>query len=163
MEIKFKGSAIKTSGDFLKVGDKLPEMKLVKADLSELNTNDLKGKKVVFNIFPSVDTSVCGAQLGTFANKLKDRDDVTLVFASKDLPFAFKRFCSAEGIDNGITASDFRYGDASKLGVIMQEGPLSGLHARGVIVTDENLVVQYAELVEEVTNEPNYEAALNKV
>lgn len=163
MELKFKGTAIKTKGNFPKVGDKLPEMKLVKADLSELNTNDLKGKKVVFNIFPSVDTAVCAMQLSKFADKLKDREDITLVFTSLDLPFAFKRFCSAEGIDNAVTTSDFRYRDAEKLGTIMEGGPLNGLHARAVIVTDENLVIQHAELVEEVTNEPDYDAALNKV
>ncbi|WP_199851628.1 thiol peroxidase [Brumimicrobium mesophilum] len=163
MEIKFKGTTIQTSGDFPKVGDKLPEMKLVKSDLTELNTNDLKGKKVVFNIFPSVDTSVCAMQLNKFADKLKHREDVALVFTSLDLPFALKRFCTSKGIENAITTSDYRYGDAHQLGTIMKGGPLDGLHARGVIVTDENLVVQYAELVEEVTDEPNYEAALNKV
>jgi|SRR5690554_108808 len=163
MGLKFKGTAIKTNGNFPKVGDTLPEMKLVKTDLSELNTNDLKGKKVVFNIFPSVDTAVCAMQLSKFADHLKDREDVALVFTSLDLPFAFSRFCSAEGIDNAVTASDFRYRDADKLGVVMQGGPLSGLHARGVIVTDENLIIKYSELVEEVTDEPNYEAALAKV
>jgi thiol peroxidase len=163
MEIKFKGTAIKTNGSFPKVGDTLPEMKLVKADLSELNTKDLKGKKVVFNIFPSVDTAVCAMQLSKFADKLKDRNDVALVFASLDLPFAFKRFCTSEGIENAVTASDFRYRDANKLGIVMEGGPLNGLHARGVIVTDENLVIQYAELVQEVTDEPDYQAALDKV
>jgi thiol peroxidase len=163
MEIKFKGSTIKTNGSFPKVGDKLPEMKLVKTDLSELNTNDLKGKKVIFNIFPSVDTSVCGLQLNTFASKLKDRDDVALVFTSMDLPFALNRFCATEGIVNAVTTSDFRYRDAEKLGTLMEDGPLSGLHARGVIVTDEHLVVQYTELVQEVTNEPDYKVALAKL
>ena len=163
MDLKFKGSTIKTNGNFPKVGDTLPEMRLVKTDLSELNTNDLKGKKVVFNIFPSVDTAVCAMQLNKFAAKLKDRKDVALVFTSLDLPFAFKRFCTDEGIDNAITTSDYRHRDADKLGAVMEGGPLSGLHARGVIVTDENLVVQYSELVNEVTDEPNYEAALAKV
>ncbi|HZH87288.1 MAG TPA: thiol peroxidase [Brumimicrobium sp.] len=163
MNLKFKGTAIKTNGKFPQVGDTLPEMRLVKTDLSELNTNDLKGKKVVFNIFPSVDTAVCAMQLNKFAAQLKDREDVALVFTSLDLPFAFKRFCADEGIDNAITASDFRNRDANKLGALMESGPLSGLHARGVIVTDENLVVKYSELVEEVTDEPNYAAALAKV
>ena len=163
MELKFKGTAIKTNGSFPKVGDVLPEMRLVKADLSDLNTNDLKGKKVVFNIFPSVDTAVCAMQLNKFADKLKDRDDVALVFTSLDLPYAFKRFCADEGIENAITTSDFRYRDADKLGVVMEGGPLNGLHARGVIVTDENLVIQHSELVEEVTNEPDYQAALNVI
>ncbi|PKR81103.1 thiol peroxidase [Brumimicrobium salinarum] len=163
MNLKFKGKEIKTNGNFPKVGDKLPGMQLVKTDLSELNTDELKGKKVVFNIFPSVDTAVCALQLNKFAAQLKDRSDVALVFASLDLPFAFKRFCTDEGIDNAITTSDFRHRDANKLGAVMEGGPLQGLHARGVIVTDEDLIIQYAELVEEVTDEPNYEAALAKV
>lgn len=163
MDLVFKGTAIKTNGDFPKVGDTLPEMKLVKTDLSELNTNDLKGKKVVFNIFPSVDTTVCALQLNKFAEQLKGRDDVVLVFTSLDLPFAFKRFCSDEGIDNAITTSDFRHRDANQLGAVMEGGPLSGLHARGVLVTDENLVIKHAELVEEVTEEPDYQAALEKI
>src|SRR5690554_7181047 len=114
MGVKFKGTSISTSGNFPKVGDTLPEMKLVKSDLSELNTNELKGKKVVFNIFPSVDTAVCAMQLTKFANQLKNREDVALVFTSLDLPFAFSRFCSAEGINNAITTSDFRYRDADQ-------------------------------------------------
>src|SRR5690554_6428984 len=163
MGVKFKGTSISTSGNFPKVGDTLPEMKLVKSDLSELNTNELKGKKVVFNIFPSVDTAVCAMQLTKFANQLKNREDVALVFTSLDLPFAFSRFCSAEGINNAITTSDFRDRDADQLGAVMKGGTLAGLHARGVIVTDENLVIQYSELVEEVTDEPDYDAALAKV
>lgn len=163
MKLKFKGDEINTNGEFPKVGDKLPEMILVKSDLSELNTQDLKGKKVVFNIFPSVDTAVCAMQLNKFAQQLKDRDDVALVFTSLDLPFAFKRFCTDEGIDNAITTSDFRHRDANKLGAVMEGGPLNGLHARGVLVTDEDLKITYSELVDEVTDEPDYDAALNKV
>lgn len=163
MKIKFKGSEISTNGNFPKKGDQLPAMKLIKTDLSELNTNDLKGKKVVFNIFPSVDTAVCATQLSQFSNKLKNRDDVTLVFTSLDLPFALNRFCAAENIENAITTSDFRYHDAEKLGVVMEGGPLHKLYARGVLVTDENLTIQYSELVDEVTHEPNYEEALKSV
>ncbi|MBW7867040.1 MAG: thiol peroxidase [Brumimicrobium sp.] len=160
MNIKFHGDAITTNGNYPKKGDKLPEMKLVKSDLSEINTNDLKGKKIVFNTIPSVDTGVCAMHLTKFAEKLKGRDDVMLVFTSMDLPFAQSRFCSTKGIDNAITTSDFRYHDAEKLGSIMESGPLKGLHARGVIITDEDLNVIYSEMVDEVTNEPNYEEAL---
>lgn len=163
MQIKFKDSPIQTNGNFPSKGQQLPEMRLIKTDLSEVNTNDLKGKKLVFNIFPSVDTSVCAMQLKQFSKKLKDRDDVTLVFTSLDLPFALSRFCGAEGIDNAITTSDFRHQDAGKLGVIMEDGPLAKLYARGVIVTDENLEITYSELVDEVTNEPNYEEALKHI
>lgn len=160
MEIKFHGDTVTTNGNYPKVGDVLPEMKLVKADLSELNTNDLKGKKIVFNTIPSVDTGVCAKQMNQFSQKLKGRDDVSLVFLSMDLPFAAGRFCTTEGIENAITVSDFRYNEGEKLGSVMKSGPLNGLHARGVIITDENLNVIYSELVEEVTDEPNYDKAL---
>jgi thiol peroxidase len=160
MTVKFKDTTIKLSGNFPQVGDQLPEMRLVKTDLSELNTNDLKGKKVVFNVFPSVDTAVCATQLSQFSNKLKDRSDVVLVFTSLDLPFALNRFCADKGIENAITTSDFRYHDAEKLGALMEDGPLNKLYARGVIVTDENLTIKHSELVDEVTSEPNYEEAL---
>lgn len=160
MTVKFKDTTIKLSGNFPQVGDQLPEMRLVKTDLSELNTNDLKGKKVVFNVFPSVDTAVCATQLSQFSNKLKDRSDVVLVFTSLDLPFALNRFCADKGIENAITTSDFRYHDAEKLGALMEDGPLNKLYARGVLVTDENLTIKHSELVDEVTNEPNYEEAL---
>ena len=94
------GTPISTTGEFPKVGEQLPTIRLIKSDLSELTNEDLKGKKVVFNVFPSVDTDVCAMQLGQFSNKLKDREDVMLVFASMDLPFALKRFCGDKGIEN---------------------------------------------------------------
>ncbi|MDN6281076.1 MAG: thiol peroxidase [Psychroflexus sp.] len=160
MHIKFKNSEISLKGHFPQVNDQFPELKLVNTDLTEVSSNDFKGKKLVFNIFPSVDTAVCAMQLKQFSNSLKDREDVTLVFTSLDLPFAFQRFCGAEGIDNAITASDFRYRAIEKLGVLMEEGPLKNLYARAVIVCDENLKITYAELVDEVTNEPDYDAAM---
>ncbi|NAS32588.1 thiol peroxidase [Flavobacteriaceae bacterium R38] len=161
--ITFKDQAIEVKGTFPQVGDTLPELRLIKSDLSELNTSDLKGKKVVFNIFPSVDTSVCALQLKQFSNQLKDREDVVLVFASLDLPFAFSRFCAAEGIENAITTSDFKYKSLENMGVLMESGPLAGLYARGVLVTDENLNVVHSELVSEVVNEPDYEASLKHI
>lgn len=160
MNIKFHGDAITTNGNYPKVGEQLPELRLVNADLSEINSKDFVGKKLVFNTIPSVDTGVCAKHLNSFASKLKGRDDVTLVFVSKDLPFAAGRFCTTEGIENAITASDFRYNDGAKLGSIMESGALKGLHARGVIVTDSNLNIVYAEMVDEVSDEPNYDAAL---
>jgi len=154
------GTPITTKGEFPKVGDKLPNIKLIKEDLSELTNEDLKGKKVVFNTFPSVDTDVCATQLGTFSNKMKDREDVMLVFASMDLPFALKRFCGDKGIENAVTTSDFRHKSIANNGMEMAEGALSGLYARGVMVTDENGTITYSELCNDIVDEPNYEKAL---
>ena len=159
-QVNFAGKPIEIAGTFPQVGDQLPELRLLKTDLSELNYEELKGKKVVFNVFPSVDTGICAMSLKTFSNKLKDRSDVVLVFISLDLPFAFKRFCGAEGIENAITTSDFRYKDWAKNNSWMASGPLTGLYARGVLVTDENLKVVHSELVPEITQEPDYEAAM---
>lgn len=156
--VAFKGNPVDIKGTFPQVGDQLPTLRLVKTDLSELNYEDLKGKKVVFNVFPSVDTGICAMSLKQFSAKLKDRSDVILVCASLDLPFAFSRFCGAEKIENAITVSDFKHRDWTN--GIMASGPLAGLFVRGVLVTDENLEVVYSELVPEITQEPNYDAAL---
>lgn len=159
--VKFKGDNIKTNGDFPKAGEKAPDFSLVGSDLSTINLSALEGKKVVLNIFPSVDTDVCANQLRTFTKKLSNRDDIALVFASMDLPFAFNRFCAAENISNAITASDFRDQSLAKnYGVKMEEGPVAGLYARAVLVLDESHNISHAELVNEVTEEPDYEAAI---
>ncbi|MEN8928634.1 MAG: thiol peroxidase [Flavobacteriales bacterium] len=157
---KLGGTPITTKGDFPKVGDQLPNVRLIKSDLSELTNADLKGKKVVFNVFPSVDTDVCAMQLGQFSNKLKDREDIMLVFASMDLPFALKRFCGDKGIENAVTTSDFRHKSIANNGMEMEDGALAGLYARGVMVTDETGKITYSELCNDIVDEPNYEEAL---
>jgi len=156
----FKGSAVETNGDFPAAGQQAPDFKLVKSDLSEITLADLKGKRVVFNTFPSVDTGVCALQLKTFSQKMAGDDNTVLLFASQDLPFAFGRFCAAEGVENAITASDFRHDSMGAYGVKMTGGPLAGLMARSVLVIDENQQVVYSEMVSEVTEEPNYDAAM---
>lgn len=156
----FKGSAVSTNGDVPAVGQQAPDFKLVKGDLSEISLADLKGKRVVFNTFPSVDTGVCALQLKTFSQKMAGDDNTVLLFASQDLPFAFGRFCAAEGVENAVTASDFRHDSMGDYGLKMTDGPLAGLLARAVLVLDENQKVIYSELVSEITEEPNYEAAL---
>lgn len=163
-QTKFKGNPIETQGDFPQVGDSAPDFKLVKTDLSEVSLSDLKGKKVIFNIFPSVDTAVCALQLKTFSNKAAKLDGVVLLFASLDLPFALGRFCGAEGIENTVTASDFKHHSlAESYGVKMNQGPLSGLYARATLVLNEEHKVVYSELVSDVVNEPDYDAALATV
>ena len=159
--ITFKNSPVETTGDFPSVGQAAPDFKLIKGDLSELSLSDLKGKKVIFNIFPSVDTPVCALQLKQFTQIAAGLDNTVLLFSSLDLPFALSRFCGAEGIDNALTTSDFRYQSlAEAYGVKMKNGPINGLYARAVLILDEEHKVIYSELVEEVTNEPNYDAAM---
>ena len=155
-----KGTPVNLNGDTPIVGSKFPNLRLIKADLSVLETKDLAGKKIVFNYMPSVDTSVCALQLNQFTNRLKDNKDVINLFASKDLPFALSRFCAADGIENVLTTSDFRFNDLEKIGVMMTDGPLAGLAARGTLVIDENQTVIYAELTNDIVDEPNYDEAL---
>ena len=157
--ITFKGNSIQTNGDFPQVGGKLSELKLVAGDLSEVSLDSFKGKKVIFNIFPSIDTAVCALQLTTFCQQFAGLDDTVLLFASMDLPFALNRFCSAQGIDNAVTTSDFRHHSLENYGVMMTDGPLAGLSARAVLILDEQHNIIYSELVSEVTHEPNYDAA----
>ena len=159
--IQFKGNPIETNGDFPQVGQSAPDFKLIKADLSEVSLADLAGKQVVFNIFPSVDTAVCALQLKTFSQKAAGRDDVVMLYASMDLPFALNRFCAAEGVDNAMTTSDFRHHSlAEAYGVQMSSGPLAGLYARATLVLDADHKVVYSELVDDVVNEPDYDAAM---
>ena len=150
-KITFKGNEVNTNGSLPAVGAEAPDFKGVKSDLSELHLKDLKGKKVVINVFPSLDTAVCAASL----------PNTVVLAVSKDLPFAQGRFCTTEGIDKVIPLSAFRCSCFENgYGMLMVDGPLKGLLARGVIVVDEAGKVVYEELVSEITNEPNYEAAI---
>lgn len=162
--IKFKGNPVQTNGDFPQVGDQAPDFKLVKADLSEITLSELKGKQVVFNVFPSIDTDVCALQMKTYSEKAAAKDDVVMLYASMDSPFALKRFCEANDINNAVTASDFRYNSlAENYGLKMIDGPLNGLYARATLVLDKAHKVIHSELVSDVTQEPNYDAAMAKV
>lgn len=162
--LNFKGNPINTNGTLHKVGDKINDFSLVKTDLSRLQLSDLSGKKVVLNIFPSIDTGVCAQSVRTFNQKASDLSNTIVVNISKDLPFAHGRFCSAEGIENVISTSDFDDANfGSENGLLMTDGPLKGLLARAVIVLDENGSVIYTELVDDIVNEPNYEAAIKSL
>lgn len=153
----FKGTPVHTSGVLPKVGEKAPDFKLVKGDLSEVTLADFAGKRLILNIFPSIDTGVCAASVRKF-NKVASEKGIAVLCVSKDLPFAASRFCGAEGLNNVVTASDFRYNRfASDYGVLLEDGALKGLMARAVVVLDENGVVTHTELVPEITTEPNYE------
>ena len=156
--VTFKGTAVHTNGVMPQKGEAAPDFTAVAGDLSELSLGSLKGKRVVLNIFPSLDTSVCAK----FNVKVAHLENVQVLAVSMDLPFAQGRFCTTEGIENVKPVSLFRSKDfAGNYGLMMVDGPLAGLAARAVIVVDENGKVVYAQLVSEITEEPDYDAALS--
>ncbi len=156
--VTFKGSEVKTNGNLPAVGTKAPDFKLVGAGLNEISLADYKGKRVVLNIFPSIDTGVCAASVRNFNKWASQNVNTVVLCVSKDLPFAASRFCGAEGLENVVTASDFRYNNfATDYGVLMTDGPLAGLMARSVVVVDEDGTVIYNQLVPEIVEEPNYD------
>lgn len=157
----FKGTEVNTNGNMPEVGEMAPNFTLVKNDLSNLSLSELKGKKVILNVFPSVDTGVCATSVRRFNQEAAKVENTMVLCISKDLPFAQARFCGAEGINNVVMLSDFRNNDfVNAYGVLLADGPLSGLLARSVLVVDENGKVTHTELVNDIVEEPNYEAAL---
>lgn len=159
--ITLKGNAIHTGGQLPQLGSKAPDFKLVKTDLSMLSLSDLTGKKVVLNIFPSLDTGICAASVRRFNAEASKLDNTTVVCVSKDLPFAHSRFCTTEGLNNVVSASDFRDGNFGiAYGLTLVDGPLEGLLSRAVVVLNEEGTIIYSEQVPEIVQEPNYEAAL---
>lgn len=156
----FQSNPVQISGDLPEVGAQVPEFTLTGGDLGELTNEAFAGKKVVYNIFPSVDTGVCAASVRHFNEDAAGLEGTVVVNVSRDLPFALGRFCAAEGIENVQVASDFRHGFGDAFGVVQLDGPLAGLLARAVVVTDEEGKVIYNQLVDEITTEPDYEAAL---
>jgi thiol peroxidase len=156
-----KGNPVNTIGELPVKGKTAPEFKLVKTDLSESGPADFKGKKLLLNIFPSLDTGVCATSVRKFNEKAAGMNNTVVLAISKDLPFAMGRFCTTEGIKNLTTLSGFRDSNFGKAyGVDMVDGPLAGLYARSVVVIDENGKVIYTELVPEITQEPDYEKAI---
>ena len=159
--ITLKGNEIETSGKLPEVGSQAKDFKLTKTDLSILSLSDLKGHKVVLNIFPSIDTSTCATSVRKFNEQAAKLDNTKVVCVSRDLPFAQARFCGAEGIENVINASDYATGQFGKdYGLEIVSGPLDRLHSRVVIVLDENGKVTYTEQVPEIVDEPKYDKAL---
>lgn len=158
--VYFKGQEVHTYGNVPAVGTQAPDFTLTKADLGELKLSDMRGKKVVLNVFPSLDTPVCAASVRRFNKEASEKPGVVVVCVSEDLPFAIGRFCTLEGLDNVVGTSAFRSPEFAKdYGLMLTDGPLKGLLARAVIIIDENGKVIYRQLVDEITNEPDYEAA----
>lgn len=163
-QITFKGQIVNTNGHLPEVGTQAPDFTLVKNDLSEITLKELKGKKAILNIFPSLDTGVCAASVRRFNKEASGLGDVVILAVSADLPFAAGRFCTTEGIENVIPASVFRSPEFAKnYGVLMSDGPLKGLLARSVVAIDGDGKILYTELVAETTEEPDYEKAMAAV
>ncbi len=157
---KFKGNDVHTVGELPKVGSKAPDFQLVAGDLSTKSLADFAGKKKILSINPSFDTGVCQKTAHAFNEKVAGRGDTVVLLVSADLPFAQKRFCEADGINTSVPLSTFRSDFGTAFGVKQADGPLQGLLARAVLVLDETNQVKHAELVPEITTEPNYEKAL---
>lgn len=159
--ITLGGNPVHTSGELPAVGSKLADFKLVQNDLSVASLSDFAGKKLVLNIFPSVDTGTCAASVRKFNQSASDLENTKVLCISRDLPFAQKRFCGAEGLENVVNLSDFKEGNFGKTnGLEIVDGPLAGLHSRAIIVVDADGTITHTEQVAEIANEPNYEAAL---
>ncbi|NEV62038.1 thiol peroxidase [Thiorhodococcus minor] len=156
-----QGNPVALSGDLPAVGSTAPDFKLVDKDLGDKTLADFAGKKKLLNIVPSLDTPVCATSTKKFNEAMAGKSDAVALVISADLPFAMGRFCGAEGIDNVVSLSMMRSRNFAKdYGVLIEDGPLAGITARAVVVLDADNKVIYTQLVPEITEEPNYEAAL---
>ncbi|WP_214321355.1 thiol peroxidase [Nonomuraea sediminis] len=159
--ITFKGNPVTVGGTFLQSGDSAPAFSLVGKDLSDVTLADFGSRQKVLNIFPSVDTGVCAASVRRFNEVASEHPEAVVLCVSADLPFAQNRFCGAEGLDNVVTLSTMRGREfLADYGVAQETGPLAGLAARAVVVLDGDNKVVYSELVPEIAQEPDYDAAL---
>jgi len=160
-EITLRGNLVHLVGDLPAVGSDAPDFTLTRSDLSPVSRADLVGKQIVLNISPSIDTGICATSVKVFNERVADLDNTVQIYVSADLPMAAGRFCGAEGLDSVITGSVFKnpeFGDA--YGVRMVDGKLEGLLARSVVVIDADGKVVHAELVPEIAQEPDYDAAI---
>lgn len=161
MSVTFQGGAVKLFGNTLKVGDNAPEVTLVGKDLSDVKIGGAQGKFQVINVVPSLDTGVCAIQARKFNEKAASLSNTKVYVVSVDLPFAQGRFCSTEGIENLVVASDFRDKElGKKYGLLIEDTALKGVLTRAVIVVNAEGKVVYEEVCKEITNEPNYDAAI---
>ncbi len=156
----FSGTPAHTVGDLPAVGAAAPAFTTVNADLQDVSLSDFAGKRVILNIFPSVDTGVCANSEREFNKRATGLDNTVVVSVSKDLPFALGRFCAAEGIEHVTATSSFRSSFSEDYGVRLLDSPLAGVLARAVVVIDTDGTVLHTELVPEITTEPDYDAAL---
>ncbi len=160
-QVTFKGNPVPTAGSLPKIGAPAPDFKIVKTDLTSLSLSDLKGKKVVLNIFPSLDTPVCANSVRRFNAEAAGLENTVILCISRDLPFAQSRFCAAEGLNNVITGSEYRdssFSDAYKIRIT--DGPLQALFSRAIVVIDAKGNIVYTEQVPDISHEPDYDKAL---
>lgn len=158
-ETAFKGNPVHTVGDLPEVGSTPPAFTVTGGSLNDVTLDEFAGKALVINIFPSVDTPTCATSVRTFNEKVSSRDDAAVLNVSADLPFAQGRFCAAEGLENVTNGSAFRSEFGQDYGVTMTDGPLQGLLARAVVVVGADGKVAHTQLVDEIANEPDYDAA----
>jgi len=159
--VTLHGNPVEVVGSLPAVGSESTGFHLVGADLKDVSLHDFAGKKKLLNIFPSVDTPTCAMSVRQFNSRASKLDNTVVLCISADLPFAQKRFCGAEGLSNVVNLSLMRGRNFSKdYGVLVETGPLAGLTARAVVVIDEHNIVRHTELVAEIGNEPNYDAAI---
>ena len=160
-KITLKGNPVNTSGNLPLKGSIAPDFKLVKSDLGNLSLSELKGKKLVLSISPSLDTSVCATSVRKFNQIASGKTNTMVLAITKDLPFASARFCTTEGITNVVTLSGFRDTAFGKsYGIEIIDGPFTGLYARSIVVVDESGIVTHSQLVTEIAEEADYDAAL---
>lgn len=163
-KITLGGNPIETIGNLPKIGIKAPDFSLTTIELSKKSLSDFAGKKVILNIFPSIDTGTCATSVRAFNKTAADLDNTIVVCVSRDLPFAQARFCGAEGIENLVMLSDFSTGSFGKdYKLEITNGALANLHSRAIVIIDENGNITYTEQVPEIADEPNYEAALKAI
>jgi thiol peroxidase len=159
--ITLEGNSINTNGDLPAVGSVAPDFSLTTGDLTDVSVANYPGKKKLLNIVPSLDTDICATSTITFNQAMANKDNAVALVISSDLPFAQGRFCSTKGIENIITLSMMRNRNFAKdYGILIEDGPLAGICARAVVVLDETNHVIYTQLVPEIVQEPDYEAAL---
>lgn len=159
-EVTLGGNPVHTSGELPEVGASPPSFDLVGSDLGGVTSSSFDGKNLILNIFPSIDTPTCATSVRTFNERAAELDNTAVLCVSADLPFAQSRFCGAEGIENVSTASTFRSSFGSDFGVTLTDGPLAGVLARAVVVIGADGTVKHTELVPEIAQEPDYDAAL---
>jgi thioredoxin-dependent peroxiredoxin len=159
-EVTLRGNPIHTSGELPEVGATAPAFTLTGTGLGDVTQADFEGKSIVLNIFPSVDTPTCATSVRTFNERAAGLDDTVVLCVSADLPFALGRFCGAEGIENVTSASTFRSTFGEDYGMVMTDGPLAGVLARSIVVIGPNGVVKHTQVVPEIADEPDYDAAL---
>jgi thioredoxin-dependent peroxiredoxin len=159
-EVTLGGNPVQTVGELPAVGTKAPAFELTGGDLSDLTADSFTGKRVVLNIFPSIDTPTCAASVREFNARASSLEDTVVVCVSADLPFAMGRFCGTEGLAEVAVASTFRSDFGDTFGVKLADGKLAGLLARAVVVLDADGTVLHSQLVPEIALEPDYDGAI---